>query len=619
MYVRGGGGDQNLILLDEAVVYNPNHFFGFFSVFNADAIKNVNFYKSSFPIEIGGRLSSIISIQQKEGNKSKVEGAGSIGFLTSKLTLEGPLKKEKSSFILSLRRTNLDPFLKIVNSPQQALGYNFYDINAKVSLQINNNNKVFISAFIGRDALSIGMTNLNKIADIRTVQKSSILWGNSTATVNWFSILPKNSMLSTVLTYTKYNSSFDDNIVRTNPIEGSKTSVINFGSGIQDLTAKSTITVNSNINRETKSGLFFSQRYFLPKIYTGQNVRALPDVAVKQFFNTTEAGAFLSEKMGLTSDFKATFGLRYTLLSVPNKIYNILEPRVSFSYQASPNGILKAAYDRTTQTVNLLQSSGFGLSTDLYVPSTSFFRPQTSDQFSMGYERGFKQNNLFFSVESYLKRQNNILGFKEGVSLFILGDNAKSFDWEENITSGKGLNYGVEFNIRKPQGKLTGSLSYTLAKAIVKFEDLNNGKPFSPFQDRRHDVSIFTSYKINRRLQLSANWILTTGFPISLPLGYYQSALFENNSFLSTNNYYGFRNFSRMPTYHRLDLSLLINPKKKRRFNSSWEFGIFNVYNRKNAFNAFLQIDQKPGSSGLKVAYGSLLPIVPSINYNFNF
>lgn len=618
LFVRGGGADQNLILLDDAVVYNPNHFFGFFSVFNADAISQVNFYKGGIPASIGGRLSSVLDIHQKEGDKTELKAMGSIGFLSSKISLEGPVKKNVSSFILSARRTNLDPVLMLINSPGQSFKYRFYDLNAKFSVQVNPKNKVYVSGFSGDDNLGILDQNTNSRSGLRVSNQSRMRWGNTTGTINWFSIIDNRHSISSVFTYTNYKSVLSDASTRT-PKNGETLDInSSFGSGIRDYTLKTTITKNKDSRRTQEAGVLFSQRLFIPSIFSAKNVSTSPDTTKAQRLTSKEISFYASEKFSISPKISTTYGLRYTILGVKDKVYHLLEPRVSFAFRLANDAILKAAYDRTSQNVNLLQSSGFGLSTDLYVPSTALFRPSVSSQVSIGYETRMSKGQINVSIESYLKQQSHILGFKEGVSLFLIGDDPKAFDWQKNVTAGQGLSYGIEMGVRKPYGQLTGWVSYTWAKAVVLFNELNNGLPFYPFQDRRHDLSIVSSLKITQRLQFSANWILTSGFPVTLPLGYYSTGI-DNNG-LTPVNYYGGRNASRMPIYHRLDISLTILPKKSKKLSSTWEFGVFNAYNRRNAFNAYLQLDNRTRpNSNLSVTYGHLLPLIPSITYHFKF
>lgn len=631
LFVRGGGADQNLILLDEAVVYNPNHFFGIFSVFNADAIKQVDFYKGGYPASMGGRLSSFINIQQNEGDKTQVRGTGSIGVLTSKLTLEGPLKKDKSSFLISGRRTNLDPIFWLINTPEQGLSYRFYDLNAKLSFNLNSRNKLYISGFTGNDKLEIDEATTGRTSGVTTKINTDLGWGNSTLSANWFSLLSPKTSLITTATFTDYNSLYDENTEQTSAEEAKVFKEnISFGSVIRDFTVKSSIVRQATVNVTQEAGIFYSNRAFSPRVFSAFNKGFTPDTTETQLFGVNEVGAFLSEKRIIKECLQLNYGLRYTLLNVEGRMYNLYEPRFQASYLLPNESRLKVAFDRTTQSVNLLQPSNYGLSTDFYVPATANFAPQTSYQISVGYERDFSDKQLVVSVESYFKRQNNILSFKEGIWLFALIDDFDSFDWEEKITSGGGISYGTELSIRKPQGRLTGWLSYTWQKSVVIFDELNNGLPFHPFQDRRHDLSIFGAFEVTKRFRIAANWILTSGSPITLPIGYYFTGIQTSGRVRNTNtgvepvSYYGGRNFGRMPWYHRLDLSAtLISKKRRKNWQGEWEFSIFNAYYRRNPFNAYLQLNTSFSQSGnqtsLEVAYTTLLPIIPTLSYHFKF
>jgi hypothetical protein len=487
-----------------------------------------------------------------------------------------------------------------------------------VSLQLNNTNKLYLSAFVGNDRLGIAEQSGTVNSVVRIRNESVLSWGNFTSTAHWFSVIGGRTTLSTVATFTDYNADLSDFTTRT-PTNGEAFSLSSsIGSGIKDYTLKSTLTKNTSAKRVQETGIFVSRRIFKPSIFSSQNLSTRPDTVDIRRFATNEIGAFVSEKHTITPTLTSTYGLRYTMLLVRGRTYQLLEPRASLAYQLPDGAVLKMAFDRTTQSVNLLQSSGFGLSTDLYVPSTAQFRPQVSNQITVGYEVAAKNQQAILSVESYLKRQSNILGFREGVSLFLLGDDPRAFSWEENTTAGRGLSYGLEAALRKPNGKLTGWISYTWAKSIVQFDDLNNGLPFYPFQDRRHDLSVVATLKLSKRVHISGNWILTTGFPITLPLGYYYTGL--DPQLLTPANYYGGRNIGRMPAYHRLDLSLTLHPKRIKRFSGNWELGVFNAYNRRNAFNAFLQLDRRGAQNpGLMIRYDYLLPIIPSISYHFRF
>ncbi len=615
LFVRGGGSDQNLVILDDAIVYNANHFFGLFSVFNADAVKDISFQKGGFSAKYGGRISSIIDISMKEGNNKKIMGEGGIGLLTSRFLFEGPINK-KTSFLIAARRTNLDPVLKLFQDKKEPLYYRFYDFNAKINFDFNEQNKFFLSGFFGNDALqrkSISNGILNS-----TTSSSDLIWGNATATLRWNHLFNLRWFTNTTLAFTDFKSSLADNTTTKVTADGLTTSRSSaLGSAIRDYTLKSDIEFVANNKLNYQAGVFTSTRFFNPKVFTDSAI-LLPDTSKK--YKNNEIGLYLAQNFRPTTRWNTDIGVRYLLFAVSPKIYHLVEPRFSASYELKNRQYLKFAYSRMNQAVNLLGSSGFGLSTDLWVPSTAIFKPQQSENFSIGYERFFLKNKFTFTWEIYGRRLRNLLSFKDGVSLAVV-DSQQNFDWEKNVVIGNGVAYGNEFLFRKNEGKLTGWVSYTYAKVIHRFEVLNSGKPFYPIQDRRHDLSIIGAYQINKRFKLAATWIYTTGNPVTLPTGFYRSSIPFGNQNSTIVNYYGGKNASRLPDYHRLDLALTLFPKKKRKYvQSSWEFGLYNAYFRKNPFDSYLKIDNTPKDGArLQVAYGYLLPILPSINYNFKF
>lgn len=503
-------------------------------------------------------------------------------------------------------------------------------MNAKVSFNLNSRNKLYVSGFTGNDKLNINEEVNGRSSGINTKIDTDLGWGNSTLSANWFNILNAKTTLNTAVTFTDYNSLYDENTVQTSPENEVFQENLSFGSGIRDFTIKSSAMRLSNENRTQEAGVFYSSRQFTPRVFSALDIGSSPDTSEIQQFAINELGFFVSEKLRIAERFQLNYGLRYTLLSTDSEIYHLYEPRMQLSYKLANGGIFKAAFDRTTQSVNLLQPSNFGLSTDFYVPATSRFKPQASNQISLGYEAAALTKQFVISAETYVKRQSDILSFKEGVWLFALVDEFDSFDWEERVTAGEGLSYGAELSIRKPTGKLTGWLSYTWQKSTVIFKELNNGLPFHPFQDRRHDITVFGNFQLNERVRFSANWIMTSGSPITLPIGYYFTGIQTSesgqvqNTGIGAVSYYGGRNYGRMPWYHRLDLAVAVKGKERnRRWRGEWEIGIFNAYNRQNPFNAYLKLNSSfnnPGAgTSLEVAYSSLLPIVPSVSYHFTF
>ncbi len=618
LYVRGGGPDQNLILLDEATVYNASHLFGFFSVFNADAIKDINIIKGGMPAEYGGRLSSVLDISMNDGNNKDYEVHGGIGLLSSRLTLEGPIQKEKSSFIVSGRRTYVDVLSKPFMSKDNAYsgsGYYFYDLTTKINYRISDKDRIFLSGYFGRDVFSFVNTD-NDIA-------IEIPWGNATTSLRWNHLFSDKLFMNSSLIFSDYR--FEFNIDQSD-----------FGfkifSGINDWNTKVDFTFIPNTRHKVKFGINYTFHEFTPGNATGRagDVEFAPDEIFKQYSN--EGALYISDDFELTDEIKINAGLRFSsfqhsgYISFRDYLYNDLngsddnyrhvEPRLSLRYRINTTSSIKSSYSENYQYIHLASTSSVSLPTDLWIPSSSVIKPKHSRQYAIGYFKNFNDNLIETSVELYHKDMENLIEYKEGV---LPEDNTNTSS-DLSFTFGNGNSYGVELLVKKNKGKLTGWIGYTLSKTTRYFDDINNGDPFPAKYDRRHDLSVTGTYELSEKWTLSSVFVYATGNSITLPTDRYVIDGQVYTEYTSRNGY-------KMDPYHRLDLSATYTSKKKKRFNSSWNFSIYNVYSRKNPYFIYYSLEGPENGDGSiqngnltpKAYQVSLFPILPSITWNFNF
>ncbi|MAO71380.1 MAG: TonB-dependent receptor [Flavobacteriales bacterium] len=627
LYVRGGGPDQNLVLLDEAVVYNAAHLFGFFSVFNADAIKDMNIIKGGMPAEYGGRLSSVIDISMKDGNNKKFQADGGIGLLSSRLTLQGPLEKNKSSFIISGRRTYVDvlskPFLNKDNpdtgepNPFAGSGYYFYDLTTKINYKISDKDRIFLSGYFGRDVFNF--------SDSESGFGIEIPWGNATTSLRWNHLFSEKLFMNTSLIFTDYR--FEFNIAQSD-------FELRIFSGINDWNSKTDFLYIPNQKHKIKFGTNFTYHIFTPGNATGRSGEVIfsPDEIFKQYSN--ESAIYISDDFEINDVLKLNIGLRYSsfqhsgdinplsflqneLKFDTNNHYRHLEPRVSMRYKLDATSSLKASYSENYQYIHLASTGSVSLPTDLWVPSSDVVKPKFSKQLAAGYFKNFSDNMFETSMELYYKEMDNLIEYKEGI---LPEDNTNSSS-DNSFTFGNGNSYGIEILTKKNKGKMTGWIGYTLSKTTRFFDEINNGDPYPAKYDRRHDLSITSSYKISDSWELSSVFVYATGNSITLPSERY---IINGNIYTE----YTTRNGYRMIPYHRLDFGATYNPKKGKKFNSSWNFSIYNLYNRKNPYFIYLGLeDSIEGENGniqngnlIPKAYQvSIFPILPSITWNFNF
>jgi hypothetical protein len=639
IYVRGGGPDQNLIILDDAVVYNAYHLFGFFSVFNGDALKSVELTKGGFPARYGGRVSSVIEMTMKEGNKEKLHGEGGIGLISSRMILEGPIKTKKqkatkSSFIISGRRTYLDllaaPIIKASqkNADQKIYGgYFFYDLNAKVNYDFGRKDKLYLSSYFGKDNLSIKSIN-----PVNTFLYA-INWKNETATLRWNHLFSQKLFGNLSLIYSRYRFNTSIFIDNTN-----STIISDYKSGIRDYTIKYDFDFFPAPKHSLKFGLQSTFHRFTPSaVFEKDQTNNVFENRIDNI-DAVESGIYVEDIWQATSRIKMNAGLRLSNYQVSGASYVRPEPRLATAYKLTNNLAFKASYALMNQYVHLLTNTGIGLPTDLWVPSTDKLAPQQSQQVAAGFAKDFDKKSLTLTIEGYYKKMNNLINYKEGASFLQINDPTSNnqVNWEDNITTGQGWSYGAEFLIQKKVGKFSGWAGYTLSWTKWRFEELNFGKVFFPRYDRRNDISLVGIYDIKPNITVSAVWVFGTGNAFSLPISTYNSysnfnTLLEENT---TNKFntptsplftrqavqdYGEKNTFRAEPYHRLDLGVRFS-KKKRRHERTWEISIYNAYNRKNPF--FYQISDKTDANNQTINIlqrYSIFSLIPSFSYNFKF
>ncbi|PST84165.1 hypothetical protein C7T94_05400 [Pedobacter yulinensis] len=606
-YVRGGASDQNLILLDEAVVYNSSHLLGFFSTFNADAVKDVSLYKGGMPAQYGGRLSSVLDVKMNEGNYKNYAFQGGIGLIASRIKAEGPLIKDKASFMFSARRTYLDVFLKA--SPDSVLNgsaLNFYDINAKMNYKFDDKNILYISGYFGKDNIGVKDLFLNN-------------WGNVTTTIRYNHIFNNSLFSNTSLIYNNYNFSvtlLDD--------------AVNFKatSLIRDFNIKQDFQyfINKHAFRFGVQGIHHRVSPIEIEAQAGSSINPLQ----QQRRYGVEAAAYVSDEWAVSPRLNLLYGLRFSafsllgpgtfsnydaagsLISVERvasgkfyKTYLNLEPRFSLSYRFSDEQSFKASYNRNTQNIHILSNSNAGSPADQYVLSSNNIRPEIADQYAVGYFRNFAGNAYEFSTEVYYKSLDNQIEYKNGAELLA------NTQVESELLFGTGRAYGVELFFKKKYGKLNGWVGYTLSRTERQFEGINDGRYFPAKYDRTHDVALVGIYNMNPRWTFSASYIYGTGNAVTYPAGKYR----VNGT---TTYYYTERNGGRMPYQSRLDLSATLEGKTGGRFNSSWSFGIYNVLNRKNPYSIdFRNVENDPTRT--EAVQTALFGIIPSVTWNFKF
>lgn len=609
LYIRGGGADQNLIILDDATMYSTNHTFGFFSLFNGDAIKNIELYKGGFPARYGGRLSSVVDIKMKEGSKDKYKGEVGIGIISSRLNFEGPIKKGESSFLVSGRRTYIDilmrPFMK-----DEVGGYFFYDGNAKLNFDLDPKNKLFISSYFGRDKVYMSESN-NSFVD-----KFGIYWGNATGTIRWNHVINNKMFANTSLILSDYRLV---NYRKANDDGGNFE--YKYTMGIADLAAKFDFDYIPNPNHLIKTGFILTGHRYMPSSFEMKSSFFENENIVSKT-ECLESAIYLEDEIIITEKLKTNLGIRISSFQ-NEELFIHPEPRANINYEFIKGFSAKASYTNMNQYTHIVSPSGMSLPLDIWLPASKNIKPQNSNQFALGLAKDLPKQKLAVSIEAYYKESKNVISFKEGASYILIDDPSTSDvkDWENSLTAGKGWSYGAEFLIQKKYGKLTGWIGYTLSWTQLQFDDINLGRKFYAKYDRRHDASITMIYDINENYKFSCSWIYGTGQAISLP---YQKAPLANNpdnedithtSFMNDFNIYENKNIYRTRSFHRLDMSIQFI-KNRAKYTKIIELGIYNVYNRKNPFFMSTYITDE---RRLILKQYSLFPIIPSISYTIKF
>ena len=619
-YVRGGGPDQNLIILDDAVVYNSGHLFGFFSIFNSDAIKNTTLIKGGMPAQYGGRLSSVLDIAMKDGNSNDFSAEGGIGLIASRLSIQGPIVKDKSSFIISGRRTYIDavakPFIK-KSSDFNGSGYYFYDLNAKANYRFSAKDRLFLSGYFGRDVF--------KFNNAKRSFSATIPWGNSTATLRWNHVFGPKLFANTTLVYNDYNFSFS---AAQNNFE------ITLASGIRDGNAKLDFDYYPSPQHKIKFGGQSTYHKFVPNVVSGRQDSTVfkPNNEDKKY--ALENAAYVQDDWDVSDRVKINYGLRWSSFSQLGPYrkytrdedqnildsavyknfqrivnYNGIEPRITTRYTVNETTSVKASVSRNLQFIHLVSNSGTTLPTDLWVPSTFRVKPQISWQYAAGIFKNFKNNQYETSLEIYYKDMRSQIEFKEGYQPNLT-------DPEADFVFGKGWSYGSELFINKVQGRFTGWIGYTLSWTWRQFPKLNGGEKFPAKYDRRHDLSLVGMYELNDKWKFGSVFVYGTGNATSLPERFYIINGVLTQEFSKVNQY-------RLAPYHRIDLSATYTPKPKklRKIKSQWVLSVYNTYSRLNPYFVYFDQSGNPydGSLTVEARQVSLFPILPSVTWNFKF
>lgn len=638
LYVRGGGPDQNLILLDGVPVYNVDHLFGFFSVFTPEAVKKVTLFKSSFPARFGGRLSSVVDVRSNDGDMKKYHGTLSVGLLSSKIQLEGPIIRDKTSFNISARRSYIDLIAKPFMPKDDKISYYFYDINAKINHKFSDRSRLFLNFYNGKDSYYFKTTDSSSSM---YKDKMSLNWGNTIATARWNYIFNQKLFSNTTVAYNKYRMDANSTVyTKTNLIESISESNYhsNYHSGICDWSYLIDFDYNPTPAHHIKFGAGYLHHNFRPEVATSK-IQEKEDGITKQdtlynsISNSTiqahEVSAYIEDNFDIGSRLRMNVGLHLSMFRVQKRNYFSAQPRVSARYQLTRHTALKASYTKMSQYIHLLSSTPISMPTDLWVPVTSKIKPMQAHQYSLGsYYTGL--TGWEFSVEGYYKQMRNVLEYKEGVS--FLGS---SSGWENKVEMGKGRSMGIEFMAQKTTGKTTGWIAYTLAKSDRKFAvgGINNGERFPYKYDRRHNLSLVVNHKFSNRIDIGASWIFSTGGTATIAEEV-TAIIRPGEDAIQQKDYIEKRNNYRLPASHRLNIGVNFNKKTKHGVRT-WNISLYNAYNAMNptmiysnnsgGYASYIK-NQEDGKVYLqyipakrKITKLTLLPCVPSVTYTYKF
>ena len=649
VFVRGGSPDQNLILLDGVPVYNVNHLFGFFSVFNADAIQNVSVLKGGFPARYGGRLSSVIDIKMKEGNMKEFKGEGSIGLIASKLTFEGPIIKDKTSFIVSARRTYLDvltwPIQKAYVKSQggdfdEYAGYFFHDINAKVNHKFSPNSRLYLSVYTGLDKAYMHYKDKEEgyVSSYEDVMKFHLKWGNLTSSLRWNYVIKPNLFSNATLTYSRYKIDIGNTwLWEINSLDEDQRNEYSFSyiSGIEDFGGKVDFDYMIGPNNTLRFGAQSTYHTFKPGIQIekyemqGDITESLDTFVGNSNIYANEMDIYVEDEIEIGSRVKTNLGVHYSNFYVRGELYHSIQPRVATRVLLSKRISYKVSYVEMMQYIHLLANSSMGMPTDLWVPATDATKPQSSRQVASGFAFDLG-GNFELTLEGYYKTMNDVIEYEEGAEYFEVLDS-----WENKIESGKGWAYGGEIMLQRQIGKTTGWVCYTLSWAERQFENISQGKVFPFKYDRRHDIAIVVSHKFNDHIDGGVTWVYGTGYRITLGECMYANPFsiiqdqqnnlpsydyFEDSGY-ETVEHTGSRNNYKMPAYHRMDIGVNLH-KQKPKYERTWSFGFYNAYNRQNAFMIFADYDWDLWDyrdSKKKIQQFSLFPIIPYFRWSVSF
>ncbi len=604
MYVRGGGPDENLYLLDGIPIYNVDHAFGFFSAFNPDAIKDITLYKGSFPAHFGSRLSSVLDIYTNNGNDQSYHGSANIGLISAKINFEGPIVKEKTTFNVSARRTYLDiftrPVIKYILESDIDAGYWFYDINAKITHKFSDRSRLFASYYMGNDVISIGFDE-GQYANM----DMDYVWGNIVGSLRWNYMINSKLFMNLTGAYTRYKNdvifTFNTTAAQAENLE------FQYRSGIQDLSARIDFDYVPADNHSVKFGGTYTYHIFTPDVIVVKT-NEIDTNTTDDKTRAHEITVYGEDTWNISRWLRANLGLNYSVFNVDGKTYQSLQPRASLRFLANDNLSFKLGYAYMTQYVHLLSNSNISLPSDLWVPSTGKVAPMNSNQVAGG--MFYKLENIAeFSAEGYFKYMNNLIEYRDGASYMFSEEK-----WDDLVALGDGWSYGIEFMAKRNIGKVTGWIAYTWSETERLFDregqELNRGIAFPAKYDRRHDISIVVSYKPNRKIDFSATWVFSTGNAMTLGMQRYQGIEPDNLGILNSITYIESRNNYRMPNYHRMDVSVNFNRTLKHG-ERTLNISIYNVYNHKNPYMLY--------TSGNRLMQLSIFQIIPSVSYAYKF
>lgn len=597
MFVRGGSGDDNLILLDEATVYNVSHLFGFFSVFNNDALKDITMYKGGFPAQYGGRLSSVMDIRMKDGDQNHFHGTGGIGLLSSHFTVEGPIIKNKCSFLLSGRRSYIDKVFKLAYG-QNVLPYYFFDANLKLNYNVNDNNRIFFSSYYGDDVLAAKTEGDSSFFD------GGFKLGNFTTTARWNHTFNPQLFSNISLIHTRFRYDVEAHIPGNSFLTQSR---------ISDYGVKDDYSYFINPDNTVRYGISYTMHIFRPNVVStsGEISDYLRSREGEKVF-TNEVGLYYNQELRVDSNVRINYGMRLSALATTDAFYFSPEPRFSATWNFKRTQSFKFSYSRMTQYLHLVSSSSIALPTDLWYPVTKNVKPLYCDQVAFAYNYNAEKIQTLFTVEAYYKWMQNLIEYREGAVL-VLNDN-----YEKELVKGNGHAYGFEFFAQRTEGKLTGWIGYTLSWSIRQFPDLNHGNPYFAKFDRRHDFSIVATYEFTKRFSISAVWVYSTGQRFTPVTGDF---LMPDASLSQVNilPIYSDKNAVQLPAAHRLDINFVMKSRLNRkwmRWTGEWQIGAYNVYNRAQPYKINVVPD---GNGGYKYQAVGLFGFIPSIAYNFKF